>query len=252
MSKLIYAVLLVTGNNEDKLFETVSCLKGYTGSTLYTVQLNNLAAVVCNIAAADLVKDVPSILGYAHVIESLMKEYTLLPMRFGSIIESTDQIFAMLLKNSTKFQSKLQSLEDKYEFGLKIKFDSNELKEDLTSKVGIQINDSEPLSVKEESSIFRQYVEQKLIKHRLEEQYLAFKETVLTRLSEYLKPLNESFFFDKHGGSSSIIDTYMLMSIYKKEEIVDLVNSLQFEFPSISFTLTGPWPPYNFADITLK
>ena len=252
MSKLIYAVLLINGNNEDKLFETVSCLKGCAASILYTVQLNNLAAVVCNIAAEDLVKDVPSILGYAHVIESLMKVFTLLPMRFGSIFDSTDQIFAMLLKNASKFQIKLKSLEDKYEFGLKIKFDSDKLKEDLTAKVGIQINDSEPISVKEESTIFRQYVEQKLVKHRLEEQYVAFKETVLSRLSEYLKPLNESFFFDKHGGSSNIIDTYMLMSHIKKEEIVDLVNSLQLEFPSISFTLTGPWPPYNFADITIK
>lgn len=44
----------------------------------------------------------------------------------------------------------------------------------------------------------------------------------------------------------------MLLSIYKKQEIIDLVNKLQLEYPTISFTLTGPWPPYNFADITLK
>lgn len=251
MSKLIYAILLVK-QNDKKLIDIIATLKGYADAPLHIVQLNNVAAIVCETSEEGLNKDVSHILAYANIIESLMIDFTLLPMRFGSKIESTSRVFAMLLKNAPGFEQKLLSLEHKWEFGLKINFDGEALKEDLTLKAGFQNRDIENQSTKENSSIFRQYVYKKLAEHRLEEQYLSFKERVLLRITENFAQLNARFLFDKHGGTGKLIDTYILMEISKKEVLLKLVNEFQQEFSSISFTLTGPWPPYNFVDITLK
>ena len=251
MSKLIYAILLVK-HNDSKLFDTVSSLKGYADSTLHIIQLNKLAAIVCNITADVLTKDLPNVLAYASIIESLLINYTLLPMRFGSIIESNNQVFTMLIKNASNFENKLLRLENKSEFGIKINFESDRLKTAMELKASLQGIELESHTIKAASSIFRQYVEKKLVIHRVEEQYSTFKEQILVKIGEHLVQLNASFLFDKHGASSKLIDTYVLMEIDKKEALINLVNLLQLEFTSINFTLTGPWPPYNFVDNTLK
>ena len=158
----------------------------------------------------------------------------------------------MLFKNTSNFEQKLLGLVHKSEFGLKINFDSEQLKEAFTINAKQPRNDSENISIDENSSIFRQYVEKKLNEHRIEDLYSTLKETVKSRVIEFLNPLNETFFFDKHPGKKNIIDTYILTEITKKDQLMKMVNQLQLEFVSISFTLTGPWPPFNFADIILK
>ena len=50
----------------------------------------------------------------------------------------------------------------------------------------------------------------------------------------------------------NIIDAVFLLEKDKKEDCINVVNNLQNKYPSLNLMLTGPWPPYNFVDITIK
>ena len=50
---------------------------------------------------------------YAEIIETLATDYTLLPVRFGSTMESSDQLLQMLERNYTEIQQNLKKLKDK-------------------------------------------------------------------------------------------------------------------------------------------
>jgi hypothetical protein len=38
----------------------------------------------------------------------------------------------------------------------------------------------------------------------------------------------------------------------KKEELIKAIKDLQEIYPGMDFVLTGPWPPYNFVETTIK
>ena len=73
-------------------------------------------------------------LEYAAVIETLSQHFTLLPMRFGSLMDSDEAIIHMLERNYHDIQQNHLKIDDKFEFGLKVFCDSETLMAELREK----------------------------------------------------------------------------------------------------------------------
>ena len=127
MGKMIYSILSVKRNPE-KLNALLVGMKGISGTDLCAVSFDEITAVVSDAKRADLIADRSNAIEYAAVIENLAQQFTVLPMRYGSIMESADSINKMLERNYHEFQQNLQKVENKYEFGLKIFCDPEKLK----------------------------------------------------------------------------------------------------------------------------
>ena len=114
MEKMIYAIVSVKRDPE-KLNALLSGIKGIAGSDLYPVTFDEISAVVSDFNRANLIADRSNAIEYAGVIEKLAQQYTLLPMRDGSLMESTDIITKMLERNYPEIQQNLQKVEDKFD-----------------------------------------------------------------------------------------------------------------------------------------
>jgi len=251
MDKMIYSILSVK-NNPEKLNTLLVGMKGIAGTGLFAVSFDQISAVVSNIKRADLIADKTNAIEYAGVIEKLAQQFTLLPMRYGSLMESTDAINKMLGRNYHEFQQNLHKVENKCEFGLKIFCDSEKLKAELRAKSEADTKTPAKPAPEIKNSVYRDYVNKKLKEHRLEELLLTYVDSVISEIMGYLARLNAVNKFKKMATATNIIDSVFLLEKEKKSELIQAVEDLQNQYPGLNFVLTGPWPPYNFVEITIK
>jgi hypothetical protein len=251
MDKMIYSILFVK-NNQEKLNTLLIAMKGISGANLYAVSIDEISAVVSDIKRADFIADKKNAIEYAGVIENMAQQFTLLPMRFGSIMNSTEIISNMLEKNYSGFKKNLQKVENKSEFGLKIFCDTGKLKAELNLKSEETSETSQNPVTENKNSVFKEYINQKLKAHRLEETLLGYIDSVIAEFNGFLIELNAEKKIKKMTTATTIIDAVFLIEKDKKAELVRAIEDMQGKYSELNFILTGPWPPYSFVDVTLK
>jgi hypothetical protein len=251
MEIMIYTLILVN-EGSGKLEKLLLDMKGISGVALYSVCLNGIAAVVGENKKSDLISDKANAIEFAGIIEKLSHHFTLLPMRYGSFMESADAIALMLERNYQEIEQNLGKVEDKYEFGLKVFCDSEKLKSGILQKTEAETGTSADAATEVKYSVFREYVNAKLKAHRLEELMISYVDSVIIAINTQLTLLQAEHKFKKMASASILIDSVFLLEKRKKDELVDVIKKLQGQYPELDFVLTGPWPPYSFVETTIK
>ena len=251
MKKIIYSILYLKRNPE-KLNSLLVGMKGISGSDLYAVSFGEITAVVGDAKRADLIADKSNAIEYAGVIETLAQQFTLLPVRFGSVMESAEAIIKMLEKNYNEIRHNLQKVENKYEFGLKVFCDSKKLKSELRTKSEADTQTPEKSATGIKNSVYKEYIDKKLKEHRLEELMIAYVDSVIAKITGDLDRLNTINKFKKMSSDTNIIDVVFLLDKERKEALIYVTEDFKNQYPGLNFVLTGPWPPYNFVKIAIK
>jgi hypothetical protein len=251
MEQMIYAIVSEKGD-QGKLAAGLAGIKGIAGADLFAVSVDEISAVVSETERADLITDKANAIAFAGVIENLAQQFTLLPMRFGSLMDSTGSICNMLEKNYSGFKNNLQKVENKSEFGLKIFCDTGKLKAELNLKSEETSETSQKPVTENKNSVFKEYINQKLKAHRLEETLLGYIDSIIAEFKGFLIELNAEKKIKKMTTATTIIDAVFLIEKDKKAELVRAIEDMQGKYSELNFILTGPWPPYSFVDITIK
>ncbi len=248
MDQIIYSIVSVKKQHKE-LNALLVELKGISGSDLYDVFFDDVTAVVSNIHRNNVVASRPNIIEYADVIETLSQQFTLLPVRFGSVMESTDVIIKMLGRNYAEIQSNLRKVENKVEFGLKVFCDPEKAGADTRATVPVFSSDEN--SSGSGHSVYRNYLDKKLQEHRIQERHLAQIDLVIQDITDAFAHLNPLHKFQKMVTAANIINDLLLLGKDKKSELVLAVEELQKKYKDLQMLLTGPWPPYNFVDFKI-
>jgi hypothetical protein len=251
MGRMIYSIIKAS-EEPSKLNAVLSGLHGISGGNFKLVQCEDILAVTCSVERKDMVADRSNTLDYAGVIDELSKSCTLLPVRFGSVMESEDEILKMLERNYRGIQDNLLRVEGRVEFGLKVFCDPEKLKSrpEIFGKDNIKIFDKTPGS--QNNSVYLDYVNKKLIEYRIEEALLSFVNSVIKEITGCCKSAGANGKFRKMVSPNNIIDGLFLIDRSKTNELITVVKELQVKYPDLNLMLTGPWPPYNFVDITIS
>jgi hypothetical protein len=249
MKTMIYALISFDDQNSSPDIQNI---KGINGGNLEIISTEKIGAVVCKTDNTDFAVDKIKAIEFAYVIESLSNLFNLLPVRFGSIMESTEAIAGMLERNKTQILHNLLNVTNKSEFGIKVMCDTVALKAELNSKSKPDLSSEETPESENTPSVFRSYVEKKLKEHRIEEMILTYADEVISEITITLESLNTSFKFKKMVSEKTLIDAIFLIDKQLKKDLIQTVTNLQNKYPALSFILTGPWPPYNFVELNLK
>lgn len=193
-------------------------------------------------------------LQHENVIEHLMEDVAILPLKFPTIFESEENVKKMLRERGIEFKGLIKNLEGREEWGLKIYCDLERFKyliieeDESIKKIDREIESCG----KGKAFLFRKKRDELI------------EDIVNKRISEYTKGC-----FERLAGISAKIKINKLLPkevTQKKDEMVFngafLVNKERLgEFKSVleqlkityygkglSFDCTGPWPPYNFCD----
>ncbi|MEI6456063.1 MAG: GvpL/GvpF family gas vesicle protein [bacterium] len=249
MEKMIYAII-ASDSNLNGLNVILKGMHGIMGSTLYTLSHSNISIAVSDFNPSGSPLDKAVALDFAGVIEHLSHSLTLLPVRFGTILESDEMISRLLEQNYNAFVENLKNVEEKSEYGLKVVWDHEKEREKIRIRTEAEEVTAEDYFAT--SSIHTNYLLEKIKQHRFEDALLKYVEDLVEEITQNLAQINPECKFRKMGSRSIIIDAVFLIDNKKREEFISAVEKLQKTHGDLHFLLSGPWPPYSFTGISIS
>jgi hypothetical protein len=223
---------------------------GGTGETVYTVHHGDVAAVVSKTSVFIFDPTRENALAHEHVIETVMKTNTIIPMSFGTVFRTDDDIRQVLKSIYPSLKDVLKQMAGKLEFGLKVTWDRDAVIEELK---------------RDNEEIHRFHIE--LTKKHLQSTYFArmqlgrmIDKALAERAAEYVRAIYEALRGvcvasrdNKVIGDKMIMNAAFLIDREREADFDAAVNKIAAKFSDrLNFKYTGPWPPYNFVNIRLK
>ena len=224
---------------------------GIGGDTpVYTVGYEDLAAVVSDTPIRIYDPTRENVLTHEFVNESVMKDHTVLPMSFGTIFRTSEDIVELLKSTSKALEDVLEKMQGKIEFGLKVLWDRDRVIE------RIQDRDEEIQRLKQgiesgghSSTYFARMQLGRLVEAAIEEAANRFVKDI----HESLKPVAVASRTNKPIGDRMILNAAYLIDRSQEAQFDQTVRELSQRYEEmLSFRYTGPWPPYNFVNIKLR
>src|SRR6476619_7004272 len=107
---------------------------GGRGDKVYTVQYKEFAAVVSNCPLIVFDPTRENALAHEHVNEVVMKDFTVLPMSFGTVFRTENYIKEFLKGTYDALSDVLQKMDGKIEFGLKVNWDKDSVVREIEAE----------------------------------------------------------------------------------------------------------------------
>lgn len=245
IGKYIYCII---GTDKDMKFG--SSRINDSESEVYTVRHKDIAACVSDSPLVDYRPTRKNALAQAQVIEKIMKDFTVLPFRGGTICESEVAIKTLLEKSYEELKAKLEKMKDKVELNIMAIWKEDGIQREAKERHSnaLRIRDkmmAEPQAVTMNARIaLGEKVEQAVSKWRKEYRI---------EMCHMFKGCTEDFRFSKIINIRMILNAAFLVRKDQEEEFGKKVNELDEKYGhKIKFRYSGPFPPYNFVDIKLK
>lgn len=226
---------------------------GAKGDVVYTIPYRDLAAISSNTPIIKYAVTRDNSLAHARVLEKVMEEYTILPVRFCTIADSEETIIEKLLKpRYQEFVDLLQNMEGKIELGVRVRWT------DLNTAFAEVVEENEEIKgIKE--SIMKEKHEQKkyasmikvgqMVQKSLEEK----KKREAQELLELLKPLSLDCKECQIYGDMNIINAAFLVSKECEgmfDQKVQEIEKVYGERKKLKYI--GPVVPYNFVEVVVQ
>jgi hypothetical protein len=217
---------------------------------VYTVRHQDLAAVVSDTPIRIYDPTRENVLAHEFVNETVMKEHTVLPMSFGTIFRTSEDIIELLKSTAKALEDVLEKMQGKIEFGLKVLWDRARVIERIEER------DQEIQRLKQgiesgghSSTYFARMQLGRLVESAVEEAANEF----VRDIHESLKPVAVASRTNKPIGDRMILNGAYLVDRNQDGEFDRVVKRMSQKYEDVlSFKYTGPWPPYNFVNIKLR
>jgi hypothetical protein len=224
-------------------------------SRAHTISFRDISAVVSDAEVADysgLPKDTLArlLLRHQEVIEKIMSEHTIIPMRFGTFAESEQETIQILSRGYKTIKDIFERAKNTIEIDVAATLNDfnsfiqevseqdeiKQLKQSLLSKKGgVTLDDQIQVGV---------FVKKHLDKKR--EEYAEQIQKALSMLAQDLK--GHDLMDDK-----MIINMAFLIEQNRQKDFEQEVDRLNNEFEEkLNFRCVGPLPPYSFYTLEIK
>lgn len=216
--KYIYCI---TRTNIDRNFGAIGI--GGRGAEVSTIGYDDLSMVVSNHPMTKLIVNRENMLAHERVIEEVMKEFAVLPVRFCTIAASADEIRNLLDRRHKEFKNLLRDIDHKVELGVKAIWKNMDMIfKELT---------------KENSEI-------KKLKERIQKE--------AERFIDILRKVSVDFRLNRTISEEMFMNAAFLVDNGKEKELDNIMDDLSREYGNrVRFMYAGPFPPYNFVNITI-
>ena len=223
---------------------------GGAGEMVYTVNYLDIAAVVSKTAVPIFDPTRENALAHEHVIETVMKNYTIIPMSFGTVFRTDNDIREVLKSIYSSLKDVLNQMAGKLEFGLKVNWDRDQIIEELNKQdEEIRRFHREIVRKQLQSTYFARMQLGRMIDKALAERSTAY----VREIYEALRGVCVASRDNQPIGDKMIMNAAFLVERERESEFDNVINKIAKKYGKrLKFKYTGPWPPYNFVNIRLK
>ena len=217
-------------------------------SDVYTINFRDMAAVVSDVPISPLDSTRENVLAHERVNETVMRDHTVIPMSFGTIFKTRDDILELLRSAYDAFADVLNKMQDKLEFGLKVVWDRDEIIRVIEQEDEDIHRLKREISSQKGSTYFARVQYGRLIEAALQ----ARSDRYVTEFLQRLRNVSVASRVNKAIGDKMIMNAAFLVQREQEEAFDRRIKEIASSFDKLTFKYTGPWPPYNFVNIRLK
>ncbi len=217
-------------------------------SEVHTVHYRDIAAVVSNtpIVVQDPTRE--NVLRHQQVNETVMQKHTVIPMSFGTVFKTNDDIIELLRSAYDAFSDVLNKMQGKFEFGLKVLWDRDQIVREIEEEDEDIRRLKSEISSQKGSTYFARMQYGRLIDGALQSR----SERYVAEIFDALRSVSVASRSNKPIGDKMIMNAAFLVAREMEQAFDARVKEIGQQYDKLTFKYTGPWPPYNFVNIRLK
>lgn len=243
--KYIYCII---ESNRPRSFNSSGI--GDRGDELHTICFQDIAALVSNSPIIKYSVSRENTLAHERAIEEVMKEHTVLPVRFATIAEDEEKVKKILEKEYDRFIALLKDMKGKKELGLKAIFKEDVIYEDILEKhKDIKGLKEKVAALPHEKTYYQRMEIGKMVEAALQNEKEIHKKDILNALS----PLALEVKTNNTYGERMVISAAFLVESHKEPEFDQTVHELGEKYGNkIEFKYVGTTPPFNFVNVIIE
>ncbi len=223
---------------------------GGRNDEVYTICYGGLGAVVSDTPVVVYDPTRENALTHERVIDTVLKEFTVIPMSFGAIFRTHDDVVEFLKDTADALRDVLQKMEGKIELGLKVNWDP------VTVLRQVEEETEEIRRLKEEilnNRLTSTYFARMQLGRMVERAMSEAAEAYVREIYDHLRGCAIASRHNKPIGDKMILNAAFLIERERAAEFDEQVQEIAARYEGrLRFQATGPWPPYNFVNIHLK
>ncbi|HXG04231.1 MAG TPA: GvpL/GvpF family gas vesicle protein [Candidatus Binatia bacterium] len=221
---------------------------GSRPAEVHTVNYKDIAAVVSDAPLEVYDPTRENVLAHERVNEAVMRSQTVIPMSFGTVFKTREDIVALLKGAYEAFRDVLDKMEDKVEFGLKVLWDRDVMIREIERQDEDVRRLKSEIATQKGSTYFARIQYGRLVDAAL----TALSERYVSEILAELRAVSVATRTNRPIGDRMILNAAFLVARDQEATFDQTVRRLGARYDQLTFRYTGPWPPYNFVNIRLK
>jgi hypothetical protein len=246
LGKYMYCIIQ---SSEPRQFTNLGI--GERGDIVDTVHFENLAVVVSDSPIIEYASSRRNMMAHTLVLEEVMREFTILPVRFSTVAPSVEDIEVQLIKRRFgELNGFLLEMEGRVEMGLKVFWYEGIIFEEIVKEDPLirRLRDTLVGRSAEET-----YYERIRLGEMVESAMWKKRDEDAAKILDRLRPLVHKSRVNKVITDRMILNAAFLIERKREPEFDQAVQELDREMGSrLMFKYVGPVPPYNFVDIVIQ
>jgi len=243
LGKYVYCVIQAA---EPQRFGPIGI--GARPSEVHTINFKDIAAVVSDTPLEVYDPTRENVLAHEKVNEAVMRQHTVIPMSFGTVFKTRDDIVELLRGAYDAFRDVLNKMEDKLEFGLKILWDRDVMVREIEKEDDDVSRLKGEIATQKGSTYFARVQYGRLVDAALG----TLSDRYVSEIFNELRDVSVASRANKPIGDKMIMNAAFLVAREREAAFDKKVKELGARYDTLTFRYTGPWPPYNFVNIRLK
>lgn len=224
---------------------------GERGDPVHTINHRRLAAVVSNSPVIEYDNSRRNMMAHTVILEEVMEDFDLLPVRFGTIAPDEEAIGKRLLApRYEEFTHLLGQMEGRVELGLKAFWHEGAAFEEV-------VRENEAIRKMRDAlqgrSLEETYYERIRLGEEVGKALAKKRERDEEMILSHIRPHVHKTRTNKTVSDRMVLNAAFLVNKAKEPEVDAAVRKLDETFSDrLMFKYVGPVPPYNFVDIVVN
>lgn len=221
---------------------------GLKGAGVYNIPYCDIGAVISEISQPMQKVTEGTVLEHEAVVEKLMADFTVLPVRFQTLIEGRDNLLSMMRSYYRDFKDNLERLRGKFEFGIKVIWPADKIKENIIKT----LNKEQQKKLELGSSPSNKFMKDKFDKYKIDKEFEAKADKFIKVMDIFFSKFATEKRIEKLKTENLLLDAVYLVEKNRESNFREAFEHIKSARPDFKYLFSGPWPAYNFVVLSKK
>lgn len=248
MEQGIYLYCII-GANEMRNFGNIGI--GGRGDAVTTIGYEDISAVISKSNERKYSLSRENLLSHQRVIERVMKDWTVLPVRFSTIADSIEDIRGLLKKRYEEFKKLLRDMDNKIELGIKAVW------KDIDAVFQEILQEDEEIKRMRDKiaamPLAKAYGDRINLGNLVQAGLKRKKEAEAAQMMDSLKHISVDTCANQVYGDNMVLNAAFLVDMNRIKEFDERVEGLDAAHSKrLKIKYVGPAPPFNFVNVVVE